>query len=455
MPKNFSKLHAWETPWGYPVKIKIYLEPYNILEPYNNIIMVRLRISYALNIYFVTLCHITPDAWDSKFRCFTPGSVTTTGERTQKYEDRLVMIHDKILSFMENLPEGAVADFDTLRNIVNRCLGRKVKITPLSADYNRYIIERASTRKWHDNTILRERYIAGYFIEYAAKYEYASYTPAFIKGFADHLLKLKSKSNVQNMIRRVNAFLKWSKRHGKPVPLEQYTVSMKNQHRTVVYLNQYDLRRLVSLEIPDETIEVTLYDMRGFPYKKKVTGRESMLLVRDFLLFSSLTGLRYSELQDLKANNVSKNQITIIAKKTDKKRLIELNRYSKRIIKKYLGDRKSGYIFPRLSNQKANRHIKDLAEICEINEPVTKLSLIDGQKIETVNPKYELVSTHTGRKTFVCSSLLAGIPPELVILWTGHTEIDDLKPYMTVTMDSKHEYMKKIFDNINSGLSCL
>lgn len=449
MPKNFSKPHAWETPWGYPVKIKLYLEPFN------NFIMVRLRMSYASKIYFITLCHITPDAWDSKNKCFTPGSVTTTGERTQKIEDRLVKIHDQILSFIDNLPEGAVADFDTLRNIVNRCLGRKVKITPLSADYNRYIMERASTRKWHDNTIRRERFVAELFISYAAKFEYASFTPAFMKGFADYLLKTKSKVNVQKMITSVNSFLKWSKIHGKPVPFERYNLVNKSQPKAVVYLSLYDLRRLVSLEIPEGTSEVTLHDMRGFPYKKKVTGRESILLVRDFLLFCSLTGLRYSELQSLKANDISDERITVIAQKTDKKRLIELNSYSKRIIKKYLGDRKSGYIFPRLSNQKANSHIKDMAEICEINEPITKLSLINGQKIETVNPKYELVSTHTGRKTFVCSSLLAGIPPELVILWTGHTEIDDLKPYMAVTMDSKHENMKKIFDNINSGLSCL
>lgn len=43
-----------------------------------------------------------------------------------------------------------------------------------------------------------------------------------------------------------------------------------------------------------------------------------------------------------------------------------------------------------------------------------------------------LLSTHTGRKTFICKALALGIPVNVVMQWTGHSDYNAMKPYIAV-----------------------
>ena len=88
-----------------------------------------------------------------------------------------------------------------------------------------------------------------------------------------------------------------------------------------------------------------------------------------------------------------------------------------------------------------NEYLKHLCELCEINEPITRVNFKAGQREEETQPKYALIGTHAGRRTFICFALSSGIPPQVVMKWTGHSDYKAMKPYIDIAEKVKAEQM--------------
>ena len=95
------------------------------------------------------------------------------------------------------------------------------------------------------------------------------------------------------------------------------------------------------------------------------------------------------------------------------------------------------------TNQKMNDYLKELAELAEINEPVRQTYYKGNERIDEVTPKYALLGTHAGRRTFICNALALGIPPQVVMKWTGHSDYKAMKPYIDIADDIKASAMSK------------
>ena len=64
--------------------------------------------------------------------------------------------------------------------------------------------------------------------------------------------------------------------------------------------------------------------------------------------------------------------------------------------------------------------------------------------IDEIHPKHELVGIHTGRRTFVVNALSLGIPPNIVMKWTGHSDYKAMKPYIDIVDSIKASEMSKM-----------
>ena len=51
------------------------------------------------------------------------------------------------------------------------------------------------------------------------------------------------------------------------------------------------------------------------------------------------------------------------------------------------------------------------------------------------------------RRTFICFALASGIPPQVVMKWTGHSDYKSMKPYIDIATRTKSDAMKKIADS--------
>lgn len=94
-------------------------------------------------------------------------------------------------------------------------------------------------------------------------------------------------------------------------------------------------------------------------------------------------------------------------------------------------------------HQKMNDYLKELGELAEINDPVRETYYKGNERIDTVTPKYALLGTHAGRRTFICNALALGIPAQVVMKWTGHSDYKAMKPYIDVADDIKANAMNK------------
>ena len=96
----------------------------------------------------------------------------------------------------------------------------------------------------------------------------------------------------------------------------------------------------------------------------------------------------------------------------------------KQILKKY------DYQLPRVGEKSLNKCIKELAKMAGISTPVTVESTSGGAVSFETRPKYELVCSHTARRTAATLMYLAGMDVFNICAVTGHSSIAMLKKYI-------------------------
>ena len=96
-----------------------------------------------------------------------------------------------------------------------------------------------------------------------------------------------------------------------------------------------------------------------------------------------------------------------------------------------------------MAEQRLNRTLKSVCEQAGINAPVTRLRYSGRQRIEETLPKYEVVTSHIGRHTFVVQALTLGIPSEVIRKYTGHKTEKTMRPYVAIADTLKAQEMEK------------
>lgn len=240
-------------------------------------------------------------------------------------------------------------------------------------------------------------------------------------------------------------FLNWCITNGycKESQISKYTPKFKVVEKPVIFLTKEELTKLYNYVVPENGTEVTLHDAQGKEYKKTIIDASALNKTRDLFCFCAFTSLRYSDTAKLKKVDIVGNTIHVTTKKTHDRLTIDLNAKAKAILEKYKDvELPYGLALPTISNQKMNDYIKDLGELCEFNEPITKVCYRGGNRVEETFKKWELLSTHAGRRTFICYALSIGIAPQIVMKWTGHSDYNAMKPYIEIAEKTKAQAMK-------------
>ena len=138
----------------------------------------------------------------------------------------------------------------------------------------------------------------------------------------------------------------------------------------------------------------------------------------------------------------------MVTQKTHDGLRIELNDHAQAILDKYKNDNIKGDLaLPVISNVKMNEQLKVMGQVCGIDEPTRIVYFIGHERHEQVFPKWALLTTHCGRRTFVVTALQLGIPSEVIMKWTGHSDMKAMKPYMAIVDELKAKAMER-FNNL-------
>lgn len=216
-------------------------------------------------------------------------------------------------------------------------------------------------------------------------------------------------------------FFRWLVSEGvlNDMSFSTYKTHLKRANRNVVFLTWDELMRVYSHQFAIGS------------YLDKV---------RDVFCFCCFSSLRYSDVYALRKQDIYNDAIHLVTKKTNDKLTIELNDYTKEILQKY-SELDSDKALPVVSNQKMNVYLKEVCKQCEINEKLTDIYYIGNTLHEETKEKWEMVGTHSGRRTFICNALMLGIAPNVVMKWTGHADYNSMKPYIDIADQAKQKAM--------------
>lgn len=123
---------------------------------------------------------------------------------------------------------------------------------------------------------------------------------------------------------------------------------------------------------------------------------------------------------------------------------IEPNDITKAILDKYKDAHFTGdKVLPPYTNQAMNQSLKELCRLAGIDEPVRITTYKGNVRSDEIYPKWALIGTHTGRRTFIVHALSMGISPNIVMKWTGHSDFKAMKPYIDIVDSIKASSMTK------------
>ena len=251
------------------------------------------------------------------------------------------------------------------------------------------------------------------------------------KGLNDYVTYLRDVKEMRNStIGKQLSFLKWFLRWAFKKGLHQnnaydsYKPKLKSTQKKIIFLTWEELNKLREFEIP--------------------AAKQALDRVRDVFLFQCFTGLRYSDVFNLRRSDIKGDHIEVTTVKTSDSLIIELNNHSKAILDKYKDVAfEDDKVLPVITNQKMNDYLKELAELAGIDWPVRQTCYRGNERIDEVTPKYALLGTHAGSRTFLCNVLALGIPPQVVMKWTGHSDYRAMKPCIDITDNIKANAMSK------------
>ena len=190
------------------------------------------------------------------------------------------------------------------------------------------------------------------------------------------------------------------------IPLASHQ-KLTEQKKEVIYLTEEELERI----------------------EEKELAIERLSKVRDLFVFSCYTGLAYKEIKELSKENIMKGidgklWLSYLRVKTLNRKgiSVKIPLMSKplSIIQKYSIDYDvlvNNKLLPVPSNQKFNGYLKEIADLCGIEKPL---------------------STHVTRKTFATTVTLANdVPIETVAQALGHSDIKITQQYYAKVIPTK------------------
>ena len=184
---------------------------------------------------------------------------------------------------------------------------------------------------------------------------------------------------------------------------------------------------------PTNAVFLSMNEITRIYYYKFVRQdkRKAKERIRDMFVLGCLTALRYSDYSRLTSQNLIDNYIVIRTKKTNVDVKVPAHDYVRGIFSKYAGQVPCG-----LCIQYFNKYLKVIMKEIGLNDPIT-YSFTKGGKLTTVtHEKWELISSHTARRSAATNMYLTGRMKTFEIMkLTGHRTEQNFFRYIRLTGD--------------------
>lgn len=339
--------------------------------------------------------------------------------RTSKDHETLNLLLDDLASDVGNihrtiLLEGGTPTPELLRVRLNERLKKEDSTSKDLAHFAEIVLE-ASARK--ENTKRSVRQMIRNLREFKEQTGRSLHFDAIDLDFYDVYLEFaKGKGYSQNTIgghiKNIKVFMREAFERGltKNIFYQSKRFKKLQEESISIYLTKDELHKLEQLNLSQNL---------------------RLDRVRDMFLVGCYTGLRFSDLSQLKIENIQKGKrvIKVRTQKTDETVVIPIGSVVSRLIDKYEGH------FPVISNDKMNEYLKELGQLAGFIDPVEIIYTKGGKREREVLQKWELITVHTARRSFATNAYLASVPTISIMKITGHRTEKSFLQYIKISQE--------------------
>lgn len=241
----------------------------------------------------------------------------------------------------------------------------------------------------------------------------------FWSNFQNHLLSLNLSTNtVNNICTKICAVLRWSAKYGAKISptLDSYQMQTSPK-KPMISLSQDDVSRITYFNIDDLPLA---------PQRKRTLCR-----IRDQFVLGCFLGQRYSDLKRIDPDCFHDSIFEIVQQKTGNRAVVDIKKITaypkvvQQILKKY--KYKAPYPY-NISGY--NKGIHQLFRLAGFTDEIKYEFKVQGNIITKSYKFYELVSSHTARRTMITNCIQRGLHTEQVRRASGHTSESAFAKYV-------------------------
>lgn len=369
--------------------------------------------SRSKGLKYATHIQILPQYWDKNKQRIKPVAGVENHLELNRYLDILKKVVDKSFWELTNNSDGIPPSLSILKQEVDKRLSRVEKEPVITfMKFFQKIIDQSSAgirlnpltgKVINPNTIRTYvttlKHLQDFQKRFPVKLSFENIDLKFYNAFTEYLIKEKKLSS--NSI-------------GKDIQVLKLILNEAlDQHLTSN--TTFKTRRFVVLRETSDSIYLDKDELEELK-NHDLSDKPSLERVRDLFLVGCYTGLRYSDYSILTSENIKNGYIQINQSKTGSPVTIPVHKAIVGLLEKYNGS------FPKpLTNQKTNQYLKEVGkEIKCLAKAVVKSITKEGLNKQTSFVKWELLTTHTARRSFATNEFLAGTPTLTIMAITGH-----------------------------------
>ena len=293
-----------------------------------------------------------------------------------------------------------------------------VKNTTLLDHLDAFIGEKVSFGKYQNRTIDKYNALKNKIIYFKKDAKLTDINKKFMIDFIN-FLRLKHNMTDITLNRNIGylkTFLKWCRYSGFKIDETYNQVTVSTRDADHIHLSKLQVHLLSTLKL-NKTLDK----------------------YRDLFLIGVYSGQRFSDYTVFKKSDVVNGRIEKRAEKTDYKSYIPISKNLEKLLDKW------DWRLPKVSNQKFNQNIKEVCRIAGFTEEVTRTTYIGNKKIESIEPFYKRVGSHTARRTFITLAANASVPDHVIMAICGIRDSKTLKTYKKFNPNILEDYVEAIF----------
>lgn len=233
-----------------------------------------------------------------------------------------------------------------------------------------------------------------------------TFSKSDISDFAHWLYSKRLYNNtVTRYMVTLKTFLRWGYEKGYHTNLVWKTIKTNYEVNNVVFLTKGELDLFRVVQLP-----------------------EWMEKYRDMYLFMAYTGMSISDAKRFRYKDVIDGFIRYDRQKSGTEAFIPYTKRIQMIVERYEGK------LPDMSEQKLNKHIKEIARLSGIDREIVLVKKIKDKPKITRIPKWKAITSHTARKTFVTLCMQKNVTEVSIMQMGGYADAKSLQPYRGVDL---------------------